>query len=93
MKKKSDAFELVDPPPMMPSRKAAAIRLLTLDDIRAEQARIYRRGIGGLCTMEQMKGAIWSLSLIGRSIEAGVIETKLQQIEALTLAITDGRKP
>ena len=91
MKKKSD-FELVDVP-MMPSRKAAAIRLATLDDVRVEQSRIYRRMLGGLCSMEQGKSAVWVLSQIAHTIEASVIETKLQQLEAMTLAITDGKPP
>ena len=64
-------------------RRAAHISLTTLDDIRAEQSRVYRRMAGGKVSSQEGGRLIWSLSQIAKTIEASILETRLVQLEQL----------
>ncbi len=64
-------------------RRAAHIPLQTLDDIRVEQARVYRRMAGGRVSSQEGARMIWSLSQIAKVIEASILETRLVALEQL----------
>lgn len=57
------------------------IKLKTIDDVRAEMARLYREGKAGLRDVADVSRLANVLALLGRLIEGSDLEKRLTAIE------------
>ena len=57
------------------------LKLKTIDDVRAEMARLYREGKAGLRDVADVSRLANVLSLLGRLIEGSDLEKRLTAIE------------
>ena len=62
---------------------ARTIHLQTLDDVRVEMARVYRAMAGGQLAISDGTRLTYSLSLLGKAIEASAIEERIAALESL----------
>ncbi len=73
-KPRTAASESAAPPRMR-------LKLKTIDDVRAEMARLYREGKAGLRDVADVSRLANVLSLLGRLIEGSDLEKRLTAIE------------
>lgn len=66
---------------LVPNRRPSQVRLASLDDVRVEQARQYRRMIGGQISTQDGAKILWALSLIAKTISEAVVEVELARLE------------
>ena len=78
-KPRTAASESAAPPRMR-------LKLNTLDDVRAEMARLYREGKAGLRDVADVSRLANVLALLGRLIEGSELERRLTALEE-----TEGR--
>jgi len=57
------------------------LKLKTIDDVRAEMARLYREGKAGLRDVADVSRLANVLALLGRLIEGSDLERRLTAIE------------
>ncbi len=69
-----DGVEVLTPSPRF-------IRLTTIDDARAEMARVYRDMRAGKIAMEDGTKLVYVLSQVGRLSEVVLIEKRVQQMQ------------
>lgn len=69
-----DGVEVLTPSPRF-------IRLTTIDDARAEMARVYRDMRAGKIPMEDGTKLVYVLSQVGRLSEVVLIEKRVQQMQ------------
>ena len=62
------------------------LRLNTIDDVKAEMARLYREGKAGLREVGDLSKLANVLALLGRLIEGSELERRLQVLEEQTHA-------
>lgn len=58
------------------------IKLLTIDDVHNELAKVYKEARSGLIKSEDLGRFANCLQIISRVIEGGEIERRLEQLEA-----------
>ena len=73
-KPRTAASESAAPPRMR-------LKLKTIDDVRAEMARLYREGKAGLRDVADVSRLANVLALLGRLIEGSDLEKRLTAIE------------
>lgn len=73
-KPRAAASESAAPPRMR-------LKLKTIDDVRAEMARLYREGKAGLRDVADVSRLANVLALLGRLIEGSDLEKRLSAIE------------
>lgn len=57
------------------------LKLQTIDDVRAEMARLYREGKAGTRDVAEVSKLANVLALLGRMIEGSDIEKRLAELE------------
>ena len=67
------------------------IDLRTIDDVRVEMARVYRDMRGGKIDTQDGTRLAYVLSQIGKLIESGEIEKRLEAVEGVLLSRRNGR--
>ena len=76
----SEASDVIDDPEvLLPSPRF--IRLTTIDDARAEMARVYRDMRAKKIPMEDGTKLVYVLSQIGRMSEVVLIEKRVQEMQ------------
>ena len=68
----------------LPPQKGQRYRckLDTLADVKREMAKVYRESRNGLLDYQDSTKAVWVLERIGKIIEVGEIEKRLEALEA-----------
>ena len=67
------------------------IRLKTLEDVAREMGRCYREARSGEINSGDLSGFVYALGQLGRVIEAGMLEQRVQRLEVV--AAQQGGKP
>lgn len=75
-------------PPVKPKR--VRVKLQTIDDIKAEMARLYRQARAGAVRVEDASRLANMLSIHGRLIEGSENEARLKALEEAMADPSDG---
>lgn len=67
----------------IPPSPRVRLRLRTLDDVRAELARLYRDGKSGRRDVTEVSKLANVLSILGRLIEGSELESRVEHLERL----------